>query len=140
MTLSAEKLLSLMKIDQAVFERPWSEKSWQAHQARTGSFCHLITSQNSLAGFVAGCAGHGEVEIFKVGVLPKYRRAGLARAAIVELFTKCKPCTKIILEYADDNRAAAALYESLGFEKFFTRKSYYNEGQDAHCMQLLNQP
>jgi len=66
-------------------------------------------------------------EIVTLGVAPGARRCGAARALLADLFTRAAGLgvATLTLEVADDNLAALALYESLGFERLGIRRAYY---------------
>ena len=66
-------------------------------------------------------------EIVTLGVAPGARRRGAARALLADLFVRARSLgvATLTLEVADDNLAALALYESLGFERLGIRRAYY---------------
>jgi len=59
-------------------------------------------------------SGVGAIE--NVAVDPDYRRRGVARALLSHIFAET-PCGSYILEVADSNAKAIALYESFGFRE-----------------------
>lgn len=66
-------------------------------------------------------------EIVTLGVAPGARRRGAARALLGDLFDRARSLgvATLTLEVADDNLAALALYESMGFERLGIRRGYY---------------
>lgn len=77
----------------------------------------------------------GLAEVLRIGVLPEFRRRGLAgsllRSALAgnDIFTT-RP-TNFLLEVAAGNTAAVALYRQFGFAQIHVRKAYYANGEDA---------
>jgi ribosomal-protein-alanine N-acetyltransferase len=75
-----------------------------------------------------------DLEICNLGVLPEYRRRGLARALLVPVMRLAAElgARRTVLEVRPGNRAAMALYGSLGFTPCGLRKGYYADtGEDA---------
>jgi ribosomal-protein-alanine acetyltransferase len=68
-----------------------------------------------------------EGEILTLGVAPASRRRGVARALLQDLMDRARSSgiQRLLLEVAADNKAALALYDSLGFARQGTRRHYY---------------
>lgn len=68
-----------------------------------------------------------EAEILTFGVGPKYRRQGVARALLDELFVRAQSrgACQVVLEVAADNGPALSLYEAAGFRTVGMRRGYY---------------
>lgn len=66
-------------------------------------------------------------EIVTLGVAPSARRRGAARALLADLLARARGLgvASLTLEVAEDNWAAFALYDALGFERAGTRRGYY---------------
>ena len=79
-----------------------------------------------------------EAEILSIGVTPRLRRKGCARAMMEDVIRAARDegVRKLFLEVDVANAAAAILYESLGFERIGRRKRYYRNGGDALVMRL----
>jgi len=74
-----------------------------------------------------------EGEILTFAVRPRARRAGLG-AALLEtgmVLLAAQGCRALLLEVAEDNAAALALYAEAGFTRAATRRDYYGAGQHA---------
>jgi [ribosomal protein S18]-alanine N-acetyltransferase len=72
------------------------------------------------------CVGE-DAEVLTLGVLPAERRHGIGRALLRDLAARAGAAgaTRIVLEVAADNAAAAALYHGLGFRRQGVRRAYY---------------
>ncbi len=90
------------------------------------------------AGFVFWRSTGEEAEILSIGVAPRRRRQGCARALMQEIVRRAREdgVRKLFLEVDVANASAALLYQSLGFEKIGRRKRYYRNGGDALVMRL----
>ena len=84
------------------------------------------------AGYVLVRAVAGEGEILRIGVLPEFRRRGLASRLLEEVFRRAdKDVEQWFLEVREHNAAAIALYRSFGFTEVGSRKAYYRDTGEA---------
>jgi ribosomal protein S18 acetylase RimI-like enzyme len=91
-----------------------------------------------MVGFVAGDPrpSQGLSWIATIGVLPEFRRAGIARALLRACETGIKT-PRIRLSVRIDNEAAIRLYEQEGYLRVDVWRSYYNDGGDALVMEKV---
>ncbi len=84
-------------------------------------------------GLVIALAVGSEAEILTLGVLPKFRRRGIAARLLASVADRLNGagCPRLLLEVAEDNEAARALYGKLGFAEIGRRPSYYRRGAGA---------
>ena len=78
-------------------------------------------------------AGGGECEIITLGVVPEQRGAGAAATLMRAIIARAGELDteEMLLEVADDNPAAIALYKSAAFEPVGRRKDYYRDADGA---------
>ena len=95
------------------FDVPWSEQS----------FMDLLAQPN-INGWIAAA---DEAEVLTLAVGASHRRQGLARSLMLYVLRSLKENAVKLwhLEVADDNGAAIALYQSLGFSESGRRAGYY---------------
>jgi ribosomal-protein-alanine N-acetyltransferase len=137
---AAEKLAMLHS---ACFpDDPWGAAAMARLIALTGSFGWLAWEGHAPVGFVLVRDLGNECEVLSLGVLPRWRRQGIAQemldAAIGE--TRHRGLPSIVLEVATDNDAASALYAGLGFAPVGRRPRYYRrpDGRaDALILRLM---
>lgn len=79
------------------------------------------------------------VEVLTCAVQPSYRKQGIMRRLLTQALeqTQFQECW---LEVHQCNKAAIALYESLGFRQIGLRKNYYSDGASALLMTLKKEP
>jgi ribosomal protein S18 acetylase RimI-like enzyme len=89
-----------------------------------------------MVGFIAGDPRRTEGLgwIATLGVLPEYRRQGIARALLRECekrlqIARLRLCVRL------DNTGAIRLYEQEGYTRVGTWTKYYNDGGDALVME-----
>ena len=109
--------------------RPWAASEF-ADLKKSG--CDVIASEN---GFIVYRVIGDDAEIITIGVAPLARRAGIA-SAMLEIAARdaaSRGATRMILDVAENNAAARALYERAGFIVDGVRPKYY-DGVDAILM------
>ena len=125
---------ALAEIHTKCFDSPWPEPVFKDLLALPTTF-GFMTEQ----GFIL-CSDLGtDLEILTLGVLPDYRRKGLATELLNALKQYAKDNTKsnIFLEVKSTNTPAIRLYQKNDFIQTGYRKNYYHEGGqtfDAMCL------
>lgn len=89
-------------------------------------------------GFAFWRAAGEEAEILTIGVDPRVRRAGCAKALLEAIISAAREVgvRRLFLEVDVANNDAVALYRGRGFEQVGRRKRYYKNGDDALVMRL----
>ena len=112
----------------------WSARALAELLALPGSFALLACDADRPFGYLFArnlpSARPDDCEILSLGVVPMARRQGLARQLLRSAWQRAEGlgAKRLILEVAEDNRAARALYESLGFRCEGRRHGYYKRG------------
>jgi ribosomal-protein-alanine acetyltransferase len=140
--LKPEALITIRPAAESDLEDIWSIQSHagQAAQWNPADYlsllCVVAVVGGSTAGFaVARSTAPGELEILNVAVDPPFRRRGVARKLIQEVFAGHRG--NVFLEVRQSNLAARKLYHSLGFETIAIRKGYYSDsGEPAIVMKF----
>lgn len=118
-------ILQLANIEKACFIDPWSENNIRSAGQSTGAV--VAKSDNDNSGYLLARCAADECELYRIAVLPEYRRKGYGSKLIDELIKEClsRGVAKIFLEVRSDNVSAIRLYESKGFVLLAVRKGYY---------------
>jgi [ribosomal protein S18]-alanine N-acetyltransferase len=88
-------------------------------------------------GFIVALAVAGECEILALGVRPTARRRGIGRRLLGRLLAATAGISAaVLLEVAEDNEAALALYGRAGFYRVGRRPAYYRRAADAPAAAL----
>ena len=124
-------------------EDPWSAVAVGEVLAMPGAFGFLalddaVAPVAAPHGFVIALAVAGDCEILALGVRPSARRRGIARALLDHVLARVGVSATVLLEVAEDNKAALALYERAGFCRVGRRPAYYRRpaGPPAAALQL----
>lgn len=120
-------------------ENPWSEQSAKHFCSGKFSQCLFDFQDDHLRGYLITQTLFEEAEIISVATAPRNRGAGIARHLLetfLEQFQKNEG-ERILLEVAETNLPARALYQSLGFETISVRKGYYLlKGERINALQM----
>jgi ribosomal-protein-alanine N-acetyltransferase len=109
------------------FESAWNEAAMAEILAMPGSFGALALVGDQPVGLVIVLAVATEAEILTLAVLPKFRHRGMASRLLAWVVDRLSGSgsQRLLLEVAEDNVAARALYGKLGFAQVGHRPSYY---------------
>ena len=129
--LSPEEITdSVAVIENECFSVPWTKRSIKSQILTEGSVFLLVRADDGkAAGYICGQCVADECELYRIAVLPDYRRLGAADMLMAEFISECegKGVRSIFLEVRRDNEPAKRLYEKHGFTAVGLRKNYYTE-------------
>ena len=102
--------------------RPWTAAEFTALLPQPG-----IILTGTPEAFVLGRVTLDEAEVLTIATLPALRREGRARVALsaFEDAARAAGATAVLLEVAEDNAPARALYSSAGYAQIARRPGYY---------------
>lgn len=130
----------LARLHGLCFEEAWNSATVAQVLRLTGAFGLLATlpertrgasapasDAQTPVGFALVAGTLDERELLSLGVVPAYRRRGIARGLIEAVFERVRAegVTRLYLEVAEDNDDARRLYRALGFEAVGRRPGYY---------------
>ena len=116
----------IVAIERAAYQFPWSEGIFR-DCLRVGYVCRVADVGGDMVGYGIMSAGAGEAHILNVCIRDEYRGRGLARKVLVYLLDRARASGMYaaFLEVRPSNKAAARLYQSMGFEQVGVRRGYY---------------
>jgi ribosomal-protein-alanine N-acetyltransferase len=132
-------LQAVLELDQVCFgSEAWSPASWADEFGRIGQDrVVLVADEGAVVGYavlLVPPVAEDPVELLRIAVAPAERRTGiggrLLRAALASAAGR-----KMLLEVAESNKNASALYAGVGFVQISRRHGYYPGGEDALIMQ-----
>lgn len=135
----------LARLHAGCFVQPWGAEAFARLLATPGAFALIGRCGKDApvhAGFALARTAAGESEILSIGVLPDYRRRGLARELITTVAARvlADGGKELLLEVDQRNQAAVALYRGIGFAEVARRPGYYRQTdgkrRDALVMRL----
>ena len=119
-------------IEKECFSVPWTSRSIESQVLTDGSVAALIRddrSDNRPVGYICGQSVSDECELYRIAVLPAYRKQGAADLLMAYFLEKCRESgiKNVFLEVRCDNEPAKRLYEKHGFCEVGRRRNYYTE-------------
>lgn len=110
---------------QCFAEGCWSFENVRSSLERDDTVYGIEFKGNSPAGYFLGAVSFEEAELYRVAVLPEYRRSGIGKRLMERFMESVFKAERVFLEVRESNEAAIRLYESCGFEVCGRRKKYY---------------
>ena len=131
-----EKYLDdVYEIEKTCFSKPWSRADLKAQLDIKTSHFLVADVDGRAVGYMGLQIFSGEGYVTNIGVLPEYRRQGIAKALIEEAMKN--EMEFITLEVRKSNAPAIKLYKSMGFKNVGRRPKFYREPvEDAILMTL----
>ena len=120
----------ISKLEQQCFpDSFWSEKSVEETLERSDVLYGMEYGKNKTpAGYFIGAAANGEAELYRIAVLPEYRRKGMGKHLMEAFLDSCPKSTgRVFLEVRSKNTAALELYKRDGFKVIHVRTRYYKD-------------
>lgn len=135
--MKQEDIPFTVELEKELFSDAWTELGLvnTLHYRPDTSFVAEIGGEP--AGYLFFMAAADEGELLRIGVSPRYRRQGIARALLAHMdeFVRENGIYSVWLEVREHNEAARSLYEKTGFVIQGYRKKYYHKpDEDAVIM------
>ena len=117
------------------FEEAWTSATIATLVTSPGAILLIAETPAEPAGFVLVRIAAEDCEILSMGIDPSLRRMGFASNLIETALEKAAStgATRVVLEVAEDNHAALALYLRCGFEQVGFRSGYYARASGGHA-------
>ena len=131
---------AVAELERLSFPVPWKREFFASEVGAPHRFNRVVRTPNGLlAGYVFCAFAGGEIHVNKIAVDPSWRRRGVARLLMQEVFDLGGriAAEEIYLEVRPSNAPARNFYVGLGFRDMGRRVEYYADGEDALVMSLF---
>ena len=129
----------VMQIE-ATFSAPWTREMFlqELRQKDELSYSTVVLVDGRVIAYALNWFVADEVHIVNLAVHPQWRRRGVARFLMCEVFDCALRRGMVIatLEVRFHNSAAIGLYESMGFRQVAIRKNYYADNREDALVML----
>lgn len=128
--LSLQRLDDVLRIEQAVYEFPWSRGNF-IDSLKSGYQMQMLTAGGQILGYFVAMKGVDEVHLLNLTVAPGFQRQGWARIMLdgLAIWSRGAGTEWLWLEVRVSNLRALHLYERYGFRRVGERKRYYPGAQ-----------
>ena len=131
---------AIAELERVSFPVPWKREFFASEVGAAYRFNRVVrAADGTLAGYVFCAFAGPEIHVNKIAVDPRFRRQGVARLLMGEVFDLSARISaeEIYLEVRPSNDPARSFYLSLGFCDVGRRPQYYADGEDALVMSLF---
>ena len=127
-----EDLDIIFKIEQKLFNQPWTKKSIYNELNRSKNTLNLVAEiDEKIIGYFFSHFFECEAHILNLAIDFPYQHKGLGKIFLNKIINKYLKEADVFLEVKRTNFPAINLYLSFGFEEINIRKEYYSDGEDA---------
>ena len=135
-------LRQVLRIDHAVYPRPWTLGLYLGELATTEGRSYLVARDGtSVVGYAGLMVIVDDAHVTTVAVAPSHQHQGIGTRLLLVLLRDAIAlgAARITLEVRASNRGAQALYSRFGFAPSGVRKAYYVDNrEDAVIMWALD--
>ena len=126
-------------VHQKIFGEVWDSAALATHLDQ--SLALIIATADDALGYALAQYLPPQADLLFIGTLPQARRRGLALTLLTSLEAELtlRGCTEILLEVAEDNLGALALYQGWGATQIARRSGYYHRAKGGPVDALLFQ-
>jgi ribosomal-protein-alanine N-acetyltransferase len=132
--MTADDIEKITLLERSCQPHPWSVDLFRQELANPLSRIDVAELDMQIVGYVNSWLVAGDIEIHNVVTDPHFRRKGIARRLLNDLFARTRGLQRVFLEVRAGNQAAISLYLDLGFRLLDRRPGYYHDGEDALIM------
>ena len=128
----------LLRGESACFPDPWGEGGIRGQLSSDVGLSLVCYSDGEPAGYLFATLMPPDGEILRIATLPAFRRRGVGRALLAELFRQAGGAGVdcLFLDVRESNVPARALYAACGFRESGRRSAYYRATrEDAILME-----
>lgn len=137
--LSANDAPRAARLHAAAFDKPWSAAALAEIFSLPGTLAMGVETDADLRAFISIQIVGDEGDIQTLAVQPASRRQGLASKLLLRSHDVLgqRGVKRIMLDVAEDNHAARALYSALGYRMDGKRPGYYRRGPKSRIDAVL---
>lgn len=134
--MNAQDVPGVFKVDTNCFNHNWTLESYESEIDNRLSYYVVAEAEGEIIGFGGFWLIIDEAHITNIGVLEKYRQAGVGQNILNEMFgiAHHEGCVGMTLEVRANNQAAINFYLKNGFIEAGSRKDYYGKGLNGIIM------
>lgn len=135
-TMNANHVDSVWKIEKALIASPWSKESIDKLTTTDNAVAKVATIDGKVVGYYSFYQILDEADVNNIAVDSAWQNKGVGSALMRDMIVECEKMgiAAITLEVGANNVVAQKLYDKWGFRQEGLRKNYYNNTEDAIIM------
>jgi len=124
--------------EENIFSDAWSERSITDLISTEGAMCYTARDGDRVIAYILGRVIAPEGEIYRIAVLPEYRRRGIGYRLLdyAVKTSRGRGLECLFLEVRSQNLPAIKLYTAYGFREIGRRRGYYKNPTDDAIIML----
>ncbi|MBY0517359.1 MAG: GNAT family N-acetyltransferase [Bacteriovoracaceae bacterium] len=126
----------IVSLDSRLMAQSWDDKQWEGGE----NFSVFALRDIKTIGFSIYQIAPGDevAHLLKIAIEPSYRGSSVTQEfwEVMLMTLRAKGVKKIYLEVEVTNKRAVGFYKRVGFKLLHTAKAFYQNGEDAHKMEL----
>ena len=141
-TTSANYIHQIAHLERVLFDDAWTVLSIENWLSFDGHIAIVVRSPDgTITGYALMSQVFDSADVLRIGVAPDCQRQGIAQRLLQAIVARLKrqAVERVLLEVREDNAAARALYDKLGFKQIHVRKNYYKNADGSRCHALILQ-
>ncbi|WP_300081045.1 GNAT family N-acetyltransferase [Propioniciclava sp.] len=129
---------AIAALEAEAFDGGWSREAWAEQLDSPRTDVLVARAAGEVVGVIALSGVAEVVDLDRVIVRPDHQRSGLGRRLVDAglAWAGETGAERVLLEVAEANAPARALYEDRGFRVIGRRAHYYGAGEDALVMEV----
>lgn len=116
-------------VEKNCFGDPWTKEMLESEISNKLSVLETESKNGILCGYALGRVVADEAELFKIAVLPDFRRQGVAEKLLTKIHGQMRQKGAFVcfLEVRSRNMPAVLLYEKAGYQRVRVIPGYYGD-------------
>ena len=125
----------VLEIERQLFSDPWSEENFMFDLCENERSFSFVAEQNGeVIGYILGWYIEPELHIGNIAVKKSAQSNGVGSFLVSQMLNSVNGYEVVYLEVRESNQIAQKMYQKFGFKSVYSRKSYYNDGENAVIM------
>lgn len=136
---TVDDVAAVVALERVCFDEPWNADSVATEVAAADRIARVAAGADGIEGWSSTSVVGDTADLLRVAVDPSVRGRGLGRVLVDDVLRHASRAgaERVLLEVAEPNAAARALYAATGFREIHRRRRYYAGGADALVLERV---
>lgn len=136
---TVEDVAAVTALERACFDEPWGPDSVATELGAADRIVRVAGTPDSICGWSSTSVVGETADLLRVAVDPSVQGQGLGRVLVDDVLRRAAEAgaERVLLEVAEPNAPARALYAATGFREIHRRRRYYAGGADALVLERM---